>query len=1112
MSEQDITDDQTPQGRDGSDAPQPKRRWRPRALHIHMGLWSSLGIALLVVVLIGLSMALTGRAIVLPAWVAQTVETRINDALPEGEVRLRRVELGVARNGNPQIRLVDVGLRDATGLDIAQLNAIQGGVQLGPLMRGEVVPRNAVLLGAQITFRRLSDGTFALQFGQGDTARGSLSDMIDAVDAVFHDGVLSEARRVGAEGLTITLEDARSGRIWQVTDGNLLITQTDNILETEITFDVFNQTDELAEVELSLRSDKTTPEATLSASFTNAAASDIGAQAPALSFLQLVDAPVSGALRTALGQKGEITDLAGALQIDEGGIRPVPGARPVGFGGAKGYIDYDPEQNALSLSGLSFISDLGEAEVDGRLYLADFVNGWPQAVLGQMRLTRARLNDPELFDMPLDIEGGYADMRLKLSPFSFEVGQAVLFHEGHRYEAKATIGATREAWDLAIDIEAPALDVAELRKVWPIPVAKGARKWVFDRVEGGELSNVHMALRGPTVEEAEMLMSGEIADGTVKVLPTLPPVQKASGYLSLAHKELVVHVHEAEMHAPQGDVVQAGGTSFTIPNVNDKPGDGIADVVLEGPLKAGFGLLDLPPLNVFEGTGFGIDVASGRFAARGTARFPLLKDLPVEDVVYNVAGLAYDVRSTELVPGSTLTAERLAFRAQPDMLEVEGPLKIGLVPVEALWRQPMGGGVQGSTVTGTVTLSEALNEEFNFGLGPEFLSGEGVADFTLDLIPGEAPRLTANSDLAGVTMAIPGTGWSKAAASTGRLDLEATLGARPEITSVSIALPGLTAQGSVTTAQGGGLDAARFARVELGGWLDAPVTITGRGSAPVAISVEGGSADFRKAELDTGAPSGAGGGGAGPSEPLNVRLDNLIIAKGIVLRDFVGEFDLAGGLSGKFTSTAKGGGKVNGVVTQRKKGTAYKITSPDGGRVLNSFGVFTKARGGQMVVTLKPTGQTGTFEGELLLENTRLVDAPVMAELLAAISIVGLFDQMDGEGISFPEVKGQFRLDPDKVTLYSSSAISASLGLSMDGYYDLNTNELDMQGTLSPFYLVNAIGRIVSARDGEGLVGFNFTLTGPDDDLEVGVNPLSVLTPGFLREIFRRQAPQQPGK
>jgi len=50
------------------------------------------------------------------------------------------------------------------------------------------------------------------------------------------------------------------------------------------------------------------------------------------------------------------------------------------------------------------------------------------------------------------------------------------------------------------------------------------------------------------------------------------------------------------------------------------------------------------------------------------------------------------------------------------------------------------------------------------------------------------------------------------------------------------------------------------------------------------------------------------------------------------------------------------------------------------------------------------------------------------------------------------------------------------------------------------------VGAVLTRR-GEGLIGFNFTLRGRVDDMRVGVNPLSVLTPGMFREIFRRPAP-----
>lgn len=1108
-----MSDTDNPAGTKEGNAASGHGWWRRYRLHFHLGIWSILAIALIVLFLIFASMSLTGRSIVLPSWVAERVETRLNDALPEGEITLRRFEFGVTRSGRPRLRLVDVGLRDASGLDIAQLNAIEGGVRLAPLFRGELIPRTAILSGAQVTFRRLGDGTFALQFGQGDTATGNLAEMIDTIDATFAEGMLNEAGRVAAEGLTITLEDARSGRLWQVTNGQLEITQTEKIVETQVTFDVFNQTEELAAVELSLRSDKATSEATLSATFENAGAQDIGAQSPALSFLQLIDAPVSGALRTTIGPDGTLTDLAGVLSMDEGAVEPAPGAKPVQFGGAKGYIDYDPESSELNLSSLTFSSELGEIEMDGKLHFVDYAAGWPQSVLGQFRLSRALLTDERLFDAPLEINGGYADMRVRLSPFEFDIGQAVLFHDDNRYEASGKITATREEWDLALDIHAPELSVDELKSVWPKPVSRNARKWVFDRAESGTIRDVHMALRGPNLDDAALILGGKLSDGVVKVLPTLPSARRASGYLSLSDRELVVNVEEGEFPSPAGGVVKAAGTTFTIPDVTKKPGNGVVDLHLAGPISAGLGLLDLPPIRALEGTGFGTDVVSGRFEAEGEARFPLLKNLPATDIEYDITGHAFDVETDKVVPGSVLTADALSFKTNPETLTIWGPGKLGDNAVTATWTQPLGkeAAADGSSVTGTIALSSELSDEFDLGIG-DMLSGSTPASFVLDLVPGKPPKLTASSRLEGLGISIPEVGYRKSEGSEGNLTASAILGPQPEVTDFRLVAPGLTALGDITTREGGGLDRVRMTRVKLGNWLNAPVTLTGRGGQPMSIDVQGGLADLRQAGFDTGGGGGGGLGAGGPSQPLSIRLKRLDIAQGIVLHNFRGAFDLAGGLSGDFTARVEGGVPIEGTVIQTARGAAYRITSKDGGRTLKGLGVFAKAQAGQLEVVLVPTGERGTFEGDLLLTNTRLVDAPAMAEMLAAISVVGLIDQLDGKGIFFSEVKGRFRLSPQRVTLYESSAISSSIGLSLDGYYNLDSNTLDMQGVLSPFYLINSIGRVLSARDGEGLLGFSFTLTGPDSNPNVGLNPLSALTPGFLREIFRRQAPTKPGE
>ncbi len=59
---------------------------------------------------------------------------------------------------------------------------------------------------------------------------------------------------------------------------------------------------------------------------------------------------------------------------------------------------------------------------------------------------------------------------------------------------------------------------------------------------------------------------------------------------------------------------------------------------------------------------------------------------------------------------------------------------------------------------------------------------------------------------------------------------------------------------------------------------------------------------------------------------------------------------------------------------------------------------------------------------------------------------------------------------------------------------------------MSPLYLINGVGAALT-RPGEGLIGVSFTLQGTASDPQVGINPLSVLAPGGLRDLFRRPPP-----
>jgi hypothetical protein len=210
-------------------------------------------------------------------------------------------------------------------------------------------------------------------------------------------------------------------------------------------------------------------------------------------------------------------------------------------------------------------------------------------------------------------------------------------------------------------------------------------------------------------------------------------------------------------------------------------------------------------------------------------------------------------------------------------------------------------------------------------------------------------------------------------------------------------------------------------------------------------------------------------------------------------------------MNGRFTGRINGGGAVQGTVTPSERGNVVRIVSEDAGAVMASAGIFDMGRGGSLDLTLVPRGPEGQYDGRARFSRMRVQDAPALAELLSAVSVVGLLEQLNGEGLAFNSGDVTFILTPDAVEITQGSAVGASLGISFAGLYQTG-GRLDLQGVISPIYLVNGLGQIFSRR-GEGFFGFNYALSGSVDAPKVSVNPLSVLTPGMFREIFRAAPP-----
>jgi hypothetical protein len=1061
-----------------------------------------------------LTLAHTGTSLRLPVWSVAEIESRLNDALAEGQlprgsaISIGSVELGVGKDYVPALRLQDLRLVSARGRSLLSLPEAHLSLDPAELSGGKLRPSALRLVGAQVAIRRSVDGRIDLQFGGGDAGAGpkTLAEVLAAAARLFEHPSLSALQVVEVEALSLELNDLRAGRRWQVGDGRLSLENRPNDVAAQLALSLL-EGDRPAQATVLVTLDKATGGARLAADIDRVAAADVASMAPPLAFLALLDAPLSGEVRTSVDRDGGLIDLSARLDIAAGSLAPGEGAKPIAFDSAALSLGFDPASSRIQLTSLALDSASLRLRAKGHGDLIGPDGGpmapgsLPSQLVAQISFAEVKVDPEGLFEEPVRFGEGALDLRLMLDPFRIEIGQLALVEAGERLLLSGAVEAGQAGWSGGLEVTLDQISTDRLARLWPVSVVPRTRTWFAENVGQGRLSDVHAALRLAPGSAPQLTLGYEFSEAEVRFVRTLPPVLEASGHATLDNVTYTVVLDRGHVLPPEGGRIEADGSVFQIADISQRPATAKIELVTSSPLTATLSLLDQPPFSFFSKAGQPVNLGSGRAELRTTLILPLAQRVTLPDVSFVVSGRIVDFASPSLVPGRVLRAPEVQVAVTTEGLELSGAGTLDQIPVDLTYVQGFGAEQRGrARVNGTVTLSEAALQELGIELPRGSVQGEGPAAIDIALVKDRAPELTLISNLTGLALRLDALGWSKPAGTRAALELEASLTREPVVERLRLAGPGLTAEGRITTREGGGLDEARFSRVVAGDWMDAPVVLTGNGRGqPVDVAVTGGQIDVRRM------PRGDGGAG-GDGGPISLALDRLVVSEGITLTDFRAALSPRGGLNGQFNSSVNGAGAIRGAMAPAEGGTAFRITSDNAGRVMAAAGIFEQGRGGELDLTLVPRGPAGHYDGRATFADMRVEDAPALAELLSAISVVGLLEQLGGEGLAFSSGDVRFILTPEAVEITQGSAVGASLGISFAGLYQTAGARLDLQGVVSPIYLVNGLGQIFS-RPGEGLFGFNYRLSGSADDPAVSVNPLSVFTPGMFREIFRSAPP-----
>jgi len=187
------------------------------------------------------------------------------------------------------------------------------------------------------------------------------------------------------------------------------------------------------------------------------------------------------------------------------------------------------------------------------------------------------------------------------------------------------------------------------------------------------------------------------------------------------------------------------------------------------------------------------------------------------------------------------------------------------------------------------------------------------------------------------------------------------------------------------------------------------------------------------------------------------------------------------------------------------------ITSDNFGEMMKGLGFTDTIKGGKFAVSGQSTPDNpGLITGKAKIVDFTVIKLPVLALLLNATSPFGFIGILT-DSTDFSRFQGEFHWQGDDLVLTKAHAAGSAIGINIDGKVNLNSGDANLQGTLVPFSVVNnilnyipLIGDLLTGGQDQGVLAVSYQINGPLNAPKISVNPVSLLTPGFIRNLFFR--------
>jgi hypothetical protein len=705
--------------------------------------------------------------------------------------------------------------------------------------------------------------------------------------------------------------------------------------------------------------------------------------------------------------------------------------------------------------------------------------------------------------------------RLILDRLAIDLGDARLAVAGVADFAGplVTISANANLFDIPM---------GRLDALWPHGFAVGGRDWVTTHIPEGVIKSGAVRLRasGQAYDPGSIQVTGIDGDFDytgleVHYFPALPPVRSIAGHGAFDARRMDLTIDSGTL---EDIAVSHGAVALTGFDQDDRATD--ISLTLDGPLKTALSVLDTKPLGYAHDLGIAPAAVAGRLDVRATFAFPLVKTLQFSQIALGAKGTLGGVGVVGAVGRRDVTAGALTIALDKKGMNLEGGLRLAGVPLSMSWRESF---ISSDKVRSRIAFRSELAAPDLTALAlplPDFVGLRGKAGVSgaVAIDRSRAIILDLAADIGGADLTFDRLGWQKPAGQPGTVSASlAFMGdTLTRVSNLKLDSKDINLAGAANFGPDGSLRDAELSRIVTPrNDYAAAVAITPGPPPAYRLTVRGKRFDAEPLLAKT-AP--AASTDSTLQIDLDLAIDHVRTGPDAELADVSGAATLLGSRLDRAALTAKAGGAVSlSYQPEDDSRRRLRFTAEDAGQALAALALTRGVRGGSLTIDglTRTAGGVPDTRGAIDMRDFRLTDAPIAARLLNAISLSGFVDLLSGQGLAFDRLSSDMEYEGGKLTLRDGRSAGA-LGISFEGDVDLDRDRVALKGTVVPVDTFNRIldaipllGDLLTGGSRGGLIGWTYTVTGSMDDPKVSVNALSMLAPGFLRNLFFL-GPKQP--